>query len=224
MVTGAAVGVGVTAASDDGVDVAPGDGVDVAPGDGVPVTAVLVAALVRITARSSSFAEDSIRLRVSSSSLPAMLTTTLLPWVTISASLTPEASTRWRIIRTARFSWSAVAVWPDSSLGARTISVPPSRSSPSLGVHDPFAHSTPARLIPARRTMRAPSKPSERQALRTGVGRDERLGDAATCSAFCGWRPAHLSDAPGWVCLLVLCSARKKTPGLLLVGSLGSLG
>src|SRR6218665_3157304 len=65
MVTGAAVGVGVTVASDDGVDVAPGDGADVAPGDGVPVTTVLVSALVRITALSSSFADSPIRLRVS---------------------------------------------------------------------------------------------------------------------------------------------------------------
>ena len=155
-------------------------------GSGVSVgsTDCVVAASASRTARSSSFADDSMRLRVWSSSSPGMRTTTFDPSVLISASATPDASTRCRMIDTAWSSCSCETDWPVSTLGSRMICVPPSRSRASFGVHEPPPQITPAALIANRPTMMTPSQVSDRQALRTGVGRDDRLDGAATGSAF----------------------------------------
>src|SRR6478735_5979709 len=73
------------------------------------------------------------------------------------------------MIDTAWVSCSSVTGCPVSSLGARMICVPPSRSSASLGVQDPPPHSTAAVLITTRATTIAPSHEGERHAFLTGV-------------------------------------------------------
>lgn len=157
--------LGVTLGVAAGVGSALGSGVAVSPPTdwsvGVPATR---------TGRSSSFEEDWMRLRVSSSSSPGMATTMFCPpCVLISASETPEASTRWRMIVTAWSSCSCETVWPLSVFGARIICVPPSRSSASFGVHDPPPHITPAALMANRPTMMTASQERLRQAFLTGV-------------------------------------------------------
>ena len=59
------------------------------------------------------------------------------PWVAISASDTPLASMRWRMMSTAWSTWPSLMVSVPSSAGSSTISVPPSRSRPRRGVVDP---------------------------------------------------------------------------------------
>ena len=57
---------------------------------------------VETTGRKFMSAEAWIKARVSAEGVPGRLTTTLRPdWVLISASATPEPSTRWRMIATA---------------------------------------------------------------------------------------------------------------------------
>jgi hypothetical protein len=83
--------------------------------------------------------------------IPIPVTMLLPPCVVISASETPLASTRWRMIETAWASCSLVG--PEeapSSCGARMICVPPSRSSASFGLHEPLLNATLAALPPAR--------------------------------------------------------------------------
>src|SRR4051812_15968208 len=82
--------------------------------------------------------------------------TTMLrpPCVVISASETPLASMRWRMMSTARLTWPSLIVSVPLSCGWSTSSVPPSRSRPSRGVGEPPPHfaSPPARTPRPRMT------------------------------------------------------------------------
>ncbi len=189
--SGVASAAGVSAAG-----VEPSAGADPSVGVGVGVAATeAVPAAPMSTGRSSSFADDCRRCMVAASGSPGRLTTMLLPpCVVISASETPLASTRWRMMETACASCSLVG--PEeapSSCGARMICVPPSRSSASLGLHEPLLNATLAALPPARRPMMTSSQMSLRLALRTGVG------DLATWTLdFLRGGPAGSARRSGW--------------------------
>jgi hypothetical protein len=71
---------------------------------------------------------------VALSGLPGSEITMLVPWVVTSASATPDPSTLARMMSTAFWTWPSLIGWPLTTLGARISWVPPSRSSPSLGV------------------------------------------------------------------------------------------
>src|SRR6478735_7745879 len=76
------------------------------------------------------------------------------PCVVISASETPLASMRWRMMSTARLTWPSLMVSVPLSWGWSTSSVPPSRSSPRRGFIDPSAHFVrPAARPPRARMM-----------------------------------------------------------------------
>ena len=87
--------------------------------------------------------------------VPGMDTTMFLPpWVAISASETPLASMRCRMMSTAWSIWPELTCWLFSSTGSRTISVPPSRSRPSRGVEEPLPQAAmPPARAPRLRTM-----------------------------------------------------------------------
>src|SRR4051812_25852622 len=90
---------------------------------------------------------------------PGIETTMLRPpCVVISASETPLASMRWRMMSTARLTWPSEIVSVPVSCGWSTSSVPPSRSRPRRGVGEPPPHLArpPARTArPRMTTMRA---------------------------------------------------------------------
>jgi hypothetical protein len=167
LVSLASVGDTLGVDSSDGLASSEGAGVSVDPSS---PTAVVAAASVLSTGRNSSLADDWMRSSVALSGVPGIETTTFWsPCVVISASETPLASMRSRMIDTAWLSCSPVTSWPSSSWGARMICVPPSRSSANFGVHDHPAKATPAPLMPTRRAMMTVSQASERQAFFTGV-------------------------------------------------------
>ena len=100
------------------------------------------------------------------SGCPGSATTMLLPlWLVISASATPEESTRWRITSIAWAIVSTVTSSPFSATGVRMICVPPSRSSARFGVHDASDHLVPAAMVPKSAKMRMPSTTSVRTGL-----------------------------------------------------------
>ena len=70
------------------------------------------------------------------------------PWLVISASETPEESTRWRITSIAWSMSSGVTSAPFSTWGSRMIWVPPSRSRARFGVQLASDHLTPAARVP----------------------------------------------------------------------------
>src|SRR6185437_11425583 len=176
-------------------------GVDcsVGAGDGYGVvlpfepTKVFVGEPVRSTGRRSIFDDDLMRLRVDWSGCPGMDTTMLsLPCVLTCASDTPEASTRSRMIDTAWLSSSLLIVWFPCNCGVRMISVPPSRSRPSLGTQLAFENSTPPPRTSTSATTMTPSQISERDALWAG-------DDFATeeLSFLCSWGDRHRSPHGG---------------------------
>ena len=128
-------------------------------------TAPLGTCVATITGRKFMLAEALMSSRSSSVGLPGMFTTTLvLLSVEIWASETPEPSTRWRMMDTAWSNCSLVMFPAPSTLGARIIWVPPSRSRPSFGDHEAAPARTPpptakvhAMMIAAshRRVLRA---------------------------------------------------------------------
>ncbi len=119
------------------------------------------------TARNSRAADRRIAFRVVSSMfLPGRETTMLFePWVVISASATPEPSTRARMIFRASSIVAGVICpdWPGCGTAFSTNSVPPSRSRASFGVHWAVLQMTPPATRPYSRADRAPSTPRVRQ-------------------------------------------------------------
>ena len=109
-----------------------------APVESVPeVVAVVVAAPVTRTGRKSIWEEERIRSSVSLSGWPGRDTTMLsVPMEVISASATPEASTRLRMMLIASVMSALVTSLsePSALVGVRISWVPPSRSSARLGV------------------------------------------------------------------------------------------
>ena len=98
------------------------------------------------------------------------------PWLVISASATPEASTRWRMIEIAWLMTSGVTVSLPSVTGVRMICVPPSRSSASLGVQVASDQVTPAKRMANMTTAAVPNVMSVR------TGRYPRVGVATVVS------------------------------------------
>ncbi|MDI2021143.1 hypothetical protein PJL18_01661 [Paenarthrobacter nicotinovorans] len=114
-----------------------------------------------ITGRKFMSADAWMRSRVSFEGVPGRLTTTLRPdCVLISASATPEPSTRWRMIATAWFSCSSLMSLAPSTRGARIIWVPPSRSNASLGAQLAWPVITPPARTAVSTTKIAPSQVS----------------------------------------------------------------
>ena len=70
---------------------------------------------------------------------PGMSTSMFWPTRLTSASATPRLLTRLRMTSTAWLRWAALTVCPLRATGWRVALAPPSRSSPSLGVHAPPA-------------------------------------------------------------------------------------
>ncbi len=122
-----------------------------------------------MTGRNSMLAEAWISWRVRASGTPGMETTTLRPdWVVISASETPEPSTRSRMISTAWSSCSCVASEPPCTRGARIIWVPPSRSRASFGAKVDFPPSTPVTRMAAEMRKITPSHSRDLRACLIG--------------------------------------------------------
>jgi len=127
---------------------APGVALPVGDDDGEAAGAVPCSTS---TGRNSRAAACSTESLVALSVLPGRVTTMFLsPWVVISASETPDPLMRCRMIFTASSSvcWVIVPLVPGSGTAWITISVPPSRSRPSLGVHCAFDHTAPAPMTP----------------------------------------------------------------------------
>ena len=75
------------------------------------------------------------------------------PWLAISASATPEESTRWRMISIAWLISSVLICDPSSVRGVRMICVPPSRSSARFGAQEAVENLVPASTDPKIATM-----------------------------------------------------------------------
>ena len=134
------------------------------------------------TGRNRSCAEVRTRSSVSWLGRPGRATTMFSwPWLVISASATPDASTRWRITEIA-WSMSSDVTWEPSVVrGVRMSCVPPSRSSASCGVAVASEKRVPARMVP----MSAMTSTTSVTSGRRGLGRGRRVDDTGTF--FRGW-------------------------------------
>ena len=96
--------------------------------------------------------------------LPGISTTTnSLPCVVTSASATPEPLTRWSMIPAASARFSSLGEPSETSV----IRVPPCRSSPRVGVHEP-AMATSAKMIPSPTKNPTSLRPGRRESRATG--------------------------------------------------------
>lgn len=143
LVTGSGVGV----ASSVGASVGSGSSTTAPSSVGAPpVSSAVIGSgpATASTGRNTICADSRTSSSVSSLGLPGSATTMLLPpWLEISASATPEASTRWRMMSIA---WSMawfVTCSPPVVTGSRMISVPPWRSRASSGVRLPSDQRSP---------------------------------------------------------------------------------
>ena len=112
----------------------------VAPSVGAGVCTAPAGGQRSASRRKRSWAVEPIVRSRSLSTLPGISTTMMsLPWVETSDSATPAPLTRLLMIPTASSSLSLVTDPPPEALAWSVIRVPPWRSSPSLGFHEPTA-------------------------------------------------------------------------------------
>jgi hypothetical protein len=155
----------------------PSEGVS-ALGERTAAGSMVVGLMRSRTGRNRMSAERRMSSSVSSDGVPGMATTMFCPpWLEISASETPEPSTRLRMISMACLTSLSSSAEPSVVRGARMTCVPPSRSSASRGTKLADPPATPPTRMPPRamRMMRKPSRVRPgRGACAVGRGRVDR--------------------------------------------------